>query len=414
MRKDNVPRGAIALVSLAAAAALAACSSNGGNGGGTADGSGDTIHVGSLGSITSSVYTNPDNKAGMLAAIDAVNAAGGVNGKKIELTYCDSHQETAAEVNCAQQLVEDNVIAAISPLVTADGTGRPFQILDKAGIASVGTVGATPAELNTAGVFPLGSGLPGWDYGATAALVARGDTKIAVIDDTTAPAQFNGQLAVAALKLAGLKPTVVVTADPTSDPTLSSAAAKATGSGAQAILMLPSPPNVPKLVAAVKQTGFKGPIATSDGELQAPIIKAMGASANGFLISSAGTAFATDSSNTAVAQYEKDMKKYQPNAGITSDSLRTWSAVQLFVQVLKSSKATSAKDFMAAMDNLSTPVDVGTIAPYKVKGVTSPVPAYPRLLNPTVQFGVLQNGVIKPDGKGFVNPFTLLKAKAGS
>jgi branched-chain amino acid transport system substrate-binding protein len=370
-----------------------------------------TLLVGSFDSLTSPIYTNPDDKAGLVAGIDAINAAGGLDGHPLKLVFCDSHQVASAEVDCTQQLISDKVIAAISPLVTADSSGREWQLFKAAGIPVIGTVGTAAAELNNTDVFPLSSGLPGWDYGAVANLVASGARHIVILDDGTPPAQFNGVLAAQALKLAGLTPEATVVADPSSDPSLATAAAKATASGVDGILLLPSPPNIPKLMTAIQQSGYKGKISTLSGELVSQIVKATGSALNGVLVSSQED-FPTDTTNPAIVKYRAAMAKYQPSAGVDDDSLRTWTAAQLFVKVAGAAKATTASAVLAAFNNLSKPVRLGTIAPYAVKGRVSPIAAYSRLFNPTTDNGVFENGKVIPNGKGFIDPFKALEKVA--
>ena len=65
---------------------------------------------------------------------------------------------------------------------------------------------------------------------------------------------------------------------------------------------------------------------------------------------------------------------------------------------------------LAAFTNLSTAVNVGTLAPYKVVGAVQPLPQYTRIFNPTVEIGSVVNGNVEANGKGFIDPFTLLKA----
>jgi branched-chain amino acid transport system substrate-binding protein len=373
--------------------------------------SGTPLAVGSSGSLTSPIYTNPEDKAGLEAGVDAVNAAGGVDGHPLKLTFCDSHQQASAEVSCTESLISSHIVAALSPLVTADATGRIWQLYKAAGIAAVGTVGALPSELQGGTVFPMGSGLPGWNYGAAANLLASGAKHIGILVDTTPPSQFNGVLSTDALKSAGVTPTVV-TGDPNSDPTFATAAAKVTGGGVDGLLLLTSPPNIPKAVTALKQVGYSGKISTLSGELVTQVVKAVGNGLNGMLISSLG-AFPTDTSNSGVQAFRADMMKYQPGAGIDDDSLRTWSAVMLFAKVAGAAHATTASAVLAAFNNLSTPVDLGTYAPYKVVGSVPPLPAFPRMFNPTVTNGVFENGAVQPDGKGFVNPFTALTQHKG-
>jgi hypothetical protein len=82
--------------------------------------------------------------------------------------------------------------------------------------------------------------------------------------------------------------------------------------------------------------------------------------------------------------------------------------VELFAKVMATSTATTLDNaaFNAALANLSTPIDIGVLAPWAVKGVSSPVPSFPRILNGTAQAGVVQDGKIVPDGNGFFNPFS--------
>jgi hypothetical protein len=65
----------------------------------------------------------------------------------------------------------------------------------------------------------------------------------------------------------------------------------------------------------------------------------------------------------------------------------------------------------AALSGVTAPVDVPTAGPWVGSGV-SPLPAYPRILNPTITYGAVKNGAVQPLGGGFVNPFTNLASYA--
>ena len=94
------------------------CGESGG-GGGTA--SADEIVVGSNFELTGNHAQYGSNAAkGLKLAVDEVNAAGGVNGKKIKIVEADSKSDTAEAVNAATKLISDNkVVAMIGPAVTA-------------------------------------------------------------------------------------------------------------------------------------------------------------------------------------------------------------------------------------------------------------------------------------------------------
>jgi hypothetical protein len=86
-----------------------------------------------------------------------------------------------------------------------------------------------------------------------------------------------------------------------------------------------------------------------------------------------------------------------------------WTAVQLVASVAKSlSGDVSNTALFDAFANLSTPVDLGIIGPYQVKGATPILKDFPDIYNATVAIGVVKNGVLVTDGHGLVDPFTLL------
>jgi ABC-type branched-subunit amino acid transport system substrate-binding protein len=403
---------------LAAVLLVAACSSSGSNSaggdnstGGSSSGAGGAtgapILIGSSGSLHNPAYTEPELKAGLDAAVASVNAAGGIKGHPLKLDFCDSQYDPNKELSCARHLISDKVVAAVHPSIFADSSGAEFKLYKQAGISIFGGYGVSPFELTDSNSYPLSSGLVGWVYGAAKALKDAGATKISVVGDTNPPSQFFVSLAAGALKTMGYANVNKITGDDKADPTYATAAAKATGGGTDGILIGTGPVDFPVAVKAIKATGYQGKIGVIAPTLEPPILKALGSKTEDFLVSSQ-MAFVTDTSNPAIVKFTADMQKYQPSAIVDDLSLAAWAAVQLFVKVAETSTAATLDSaaFDQALANLSTPVDIGVIAPWSVKGVTSPVADFPRVLNPTVQVGVVHGGKIVPDGKGYLNPFS--------
>lgn len=399
---------------LTAAALLAACSSSGsrsgsgGNGTTSSGGGSDSspILIGSSGSLHNPAFNEPELKAGLDAAVSAINAAGGVKGHQLKLDFCDSAYDPNKELSCARQLISDHVVAAVHPSIFADSSGAEFKLYNQAKVHVFGGYGVSPFELTDSSSYPLSSGLVGWVYGAAKALKDAGATKVSIVIDTNPPSQYFGMLAEQAFKALGYASVNKVTGDEKTDPTFATVAAKATGGGTDGILIGTGPVAFPGVVKAIKATGYTGKLGGISAIMEAPILKALGSSSEGFLVSSQ-LAFVTDSSNAGVKQFLADMQRYQPKAPVDDLSLAAWAAVQLFAKIIATSTAANldASAFNDALANLSTPIDIGVIAPYSVKGVTSPLPDFPRVLNATVQVGVVHNGQIVPDGKGFSNPF---------
>jgi branched-chain amino acid transport system substrate-binding protein len=416
------PMAAAALIALATAAVLtiSACSSSGSKdaasstaatsaAGGSSSGAaatGTPITVGGLIPIQSSAYNQPDAKTGLDAAISAVNAAGGVKGHPLKLDFCDTQYTVNGELACARQMVSDKVSAVIDPYFLADQSGAEVTLLTQAGIPIFGSQGLSPAELNSKDVWPLSSGLPGWAYGAAAQMLQAGATKISVLIDTNPGSAFSASLVTAAVKSAGKSVTTVV-GDPNSDPTFAAAAAKATSGGVDGVILTPSPVNIPKMIGALKSSGYTGKIGSLTVIMPPAVVKALGAAGEGVLADSQ-TALTTDTSNAGVKQYTADMAKYGQNT-ITDSSLFSWSAVQLFAKAIAGASAYDAASITTALNGVTTPIDIGTVGPWQSSGVTSPLPDFSRILNPTVAFGVVKSGVVVASGSGgFVNPFTTL------
>ncbi len=367
-----------------------------------------TITVGTAISVNSPILDDVERKQAIEAAISSINAAGGINGHKVKLDFCDTEYSSNQELICARQLISDKVVAVINPDFLADQTGRPMTLLAQAGIPIVGDSGLTPAGLTSKDSFPIAGGIPGWSFGAIDNLLKAGATKVALVQDTVQSSQFAVALMSAALAEAKLKPVVTVTADSSSDPTFATAAAQATAHGVNGIAVAGEPPEMPKLIEAFRQAGFKGPISTLSALLPLQSIQAMGSSADGILLSSQ-TAPVADTSDPGVAAFLADMKKYQPGAELNEDAETGWAAMELFAKATVGLSSFTPKTIARAMNNIKTPISLGIVAPYKTVGATSPTKEFPRILSPTIWYEVVQNGkVVAAKTRGAQDPWANL------
>ena len=396
----------------AAALTATACSSSPSATATAAGGSGtssSTIVVGGMAPLTSQVLTQPDIKAGVAAAVDALDAQGGIDGHHVQLDYCDSQYTNSGEISCMDKLIADKVSALITPSIAASASGSPYELAQAADLASIGTQGQIVTEFTSPDVFPLSSGDPGWVYGAMSDLVKGGARRIAVLGNATGSYQAVRGYALAALKQAGLTPVNVVEADPGSDPTFSAAAAKVVSGNIDGLYLAVSPANAPIAVRAVRAAGYTGPIASIAAAFTPPIVKALGSQGNGLELSGS-VAFPSETGNPAVAAYLADMAKYQPQGTIDQESETSWAAMMLFAKVMKGQTNFTASHVLSLMKNISAPINLGVAGPYVVKGAVSPIAGFPNIYNPTITLGVLENGVIKQSGPTFVNPVTVLNA----
>lgn len=121
---------------------IAACGSTSGGGGGNTY-AGKTIKLGAVLSITGlgGVY-GPGSRDGMNLAVKQINAAGGVQGAKIELTVKDDQSDKAVSQQMAQTLIQDNDLALLGPTLSNSAVAvHPLAESLKIPILAVSTTG---------------------------------------------------------------------------------------------------------------------------------------------------------------------------------------------------------------------------------------------------------------------------------
>ncbi|MDI3327331.1 MAG: ABC transporter substrate-binding protein [Alicyclobacillaceae bacterium] len=98
---------------------LAACGGGAGTTGGNSGG--DTIKLGANLELTGSVAAYGSSaKKGMELAIEEINQAGGVLGKKLELIPIDNQSDTTQSTTVAQKLIDQKVVAILGPATTGN------------------------------------------------------------------------------------------------------------------------------------------------------------------------------------------------------------------------------------------------------------------------------------------------------
>jgi ABC-type branched-subunit amino acid transport system substrate-binding protein len=240
-------------------------------------------------------------------------------------------------------------------------------------------------------------------------LINAGAKKISLMGTNEPGSIYILGLSEQALKGAGVTPTTWVKADPQADPTFAASAALAMANGVDGIVLSSSQLLMPKEVTALRQAGYKGLISSLSAIFAEKTREALGDQANGILVSGL-LAFQSDTANPEVARYLAEMQKYAPSTDTNENSMVTWAAIQLFATVMKSADGYNSEDVLSAFNNVSSPVEIGVIGPFQVKGAKEYLPDFSRIFNPTVSNGKIVDGELVSDGQGFVNPFEPINA----
>lgn len=104
---------ALAMALAMAAGTLSGCSSTDG-GSSTAENTGDTIVIGAIGPLTGSAADYGITATnGLKLAVEEVNAAGGVLGKQVVVSYQDDEGDTTKSLNAYNLLMDEGAVAKI-------------------------------------------------------------------------------------------------------------------------------------------------------------------------------------------------------------------------------------------------------------------------------------------------------------
>lgn len=113
----------------------------------------DKLYIAVTGALTGpSAQDGTDIKRGAELAADYVNAAGGINGKKVELVFEDDRSDPKEAANVANKLVNDSRILAVIGHYNSSCTLAGSPIYNKAGLLEV-TAGSTSPAVSKAGPY---------------------------------------------------------------------------------------------------------------------------------------------------------------------------------------------------------------------------------------------------------------------
>ncbi len=175
------------------------------------------IKVGWLSSLTGPLSASAiAENQGVELAVEEINAAGGILGRKIELLTRDTAGDPTKAVNFAQQLAfSDKVSFVIGPVNSGEGLATT-PMLARAGVPNI-IIGAID-ELTDAKKYPrafrmINTNMQWITTANKYAIETLKKQKVAVIADTSGYGTASAKSAIALLEKAGVKPVYSVLID---------------------------------------------------------------------------------------------------------------------------------------------------------------------------------------------------------
>jgi ABC-type branched-subunit amino acid transport system substrate-binding protein len=342
------------------------------------------------------------------ARVEAINKAGGINGRPIEQILCDSQNDTNRELGCARQAIEKGVVAVVGCDCPYGDNSIP--LLEKAGIPVLGTFAQGTVSVKSPVSFPFISGLPGLFAGMPRVLAQNGAKKIGYIHQDLGQATANTFKYVdLGIKAAGATSAgrIGVAPDVTD---FAPSIAKAGDRGADALITFFVGDAAATFTRQAREQLPDMPLAVvgSSVTLSPKLIQALGSSAEGVYV--VGAMPPADSDLPGAKQYRDDVaaatKSFEidPNDGqVFAMWLTTWIFGEVAAK-LPSDKITK-ESVLKAMGELENFETGGLTPPLTTTKPMADVPDAPRLFNPTAVLSVIKDGKTELLGKGFVNPF---------
>lgn len=394
MNRRNTRRSArIAIAGALVALTLTGCSQAGGSATTTAGLAedplagleGDPITVMTIGNWTQPQLgtSNPEFPAGAQAAAAAANAAGGIDGRPIEVIACSDELSVDTARQCARDAVEQGVVAIVGLQTTNEVTILP--VLESAGIPAIGVYPFTEVALTSPVSFPDVSGFVGQTLGMGLQLADAGATNVSAV----VPGGLGGIAtsvgdAVAAGATSGGAEFTGLIQIPAKSADLSPAIASATEGGASVAGFAMDEAS---FINSVHSLAPDSMISTFPFNLTDSVIESAGSAAEGVLAVDGLVPPTADTEGTA--RYLEELAAYDESLPASTTGLHEWLAMWTFVRVVADLDTIDSSTVTAAMESVEN-LDMGGITPpYTTESSST---TYPRMFNTTVVYQKVSDG----------------------
>ncbi|HEX4011445.1 MAG TPA: ABC transporter substrate-binding protein [Solirubrobacteraceae bacterium] len=390
------------LAAVAAAVALAGCgSSSGGGGSSGAASSGSPI---SIMQITQPVANGQDLSLGVRAAVDAINASGGIDGHTLKFTFCQDGSPPLGDpntsANCARQAVQSGDAAIVGAFTIYDT--NMFPILKAGHVPLIVGPSGDPNDATNADAFPVTeSGFPILVGQAEVLAQQAHCKKIGVITLAGIPSTndiVNSVDAGAKEAGAGVAAPSLVT-ETTAD--FSPSIAKLSGEGVDCVVDgFPTTAQTQPILQAIKSSGTGMKMSVNIDVLTKSAISSIGPLLNGVYGSDsayenalAGTDDTADATPQEAAMIA-NMQKYEPAALAQNHSdYPGYASMMVFEAAVKKVVAAKQPVTAANVSNALNHLQVSTgIVPPLNFAQSGTIKAEPRMFDTMVNFFQVKNG----------------------
>jgi ABC-type branched-subunit amino acid transport system substrate-binding protein len=386
----------------AAEESTTAADESGGGEESSAEGSGEPIPLMALGTFQATV-AYPEGPPAFEAEVQKINEEGGVNGSEIELTVCNDQGNPQVASHCAQEAVEKHMVAVMGSYSVQAAAFLP--ILEAAKIPYVGADATQTIEAESEVSFPLENqyalyGSMGYAAGMNgckkAGLITENYGAATKTENETAQKAFENVSPTGEelVKLIEVGSSSTDYAPPVA--TLMSA-------GAECIIAPLPPEELPKLVAAIKQSSNPdATVAVTAASLPSEELEALGSQGEGMLVGSAGYIPGSANAPKPVVEAVNLVKEFEPSAEINTFTLAAMATVRIVAHVAEEAGGEVTNETM--LSGLGELNEFNTeISPPYTTTKDGPLPGKPRLFSVQVLPYEVKGGKEVPLQKEFTD-----------
>ena len=337
----------------------------------------------------------PDAQAGARAAAKAINAAGGIKGSPIEVSFCNTKFEANAAADCARQAVADGMVA----IVGHPSTAPEAQVLPMFETAHLPDIGLQPTgnviEYTSPASWPIQSGTFGAIMALPFAAQQMGSKKFAfAIADVPSLKNLAGHVRQAA-KAANLNlqftDDILVPLSGVTD--FAPFAQQAKERGADSVLILLGPPATAAMIGAVRSLDPKMRLFRDNFSFGEAELNAAGAAADGTILSAPWPPFRA--TNPGIAKFNKEMDAagYTDTGLHRATAVNAWLSVYAVVEIAKSVQGTLTRESLWAALPKTGELDLNGLVKWNPSQIGK-ASFLPRLPTTEFQFQRFQSGKI--------------------
>ncbi|PJI96061.1 amino acid/amide ABC transporter substrate-binding protein (HAAT family) [Acidovorax sp. 69] len=289
---------------------------------------------------------------GALLYIDAVNAKGGVNGQKIELSSLDDKFDPKLAADNARKLIEEQNVAAMFLTRGTPHTEAMIPLLEKHGVALVGpSTGAMVLHQPVRKyIFNVRATYQREAEKAITHLASMGITRVALVyadDSFGADGVLGAQKGMTAAKMTPVASEKFDRAKPDFKPV----AAKVTKGDAQAVLIIASGSAVVDASNALRAAGSAAQIVTLSNNASGGFIKSLGNNARGVIVTQV---YPNERAVTyPMVKEAQELAKAKGLTEISPAMLEGFAAAKVLVEGLKRAGPKPSRDkIQAALESI--------------------------------------------------------------